>query len=185
MRSLTSAGSRVTFQPTLPARGATLSRSLCVEPCIISTHAPRTGSDLSISRDTDMSSHFNPRSPHGERHACSLFFPSLAYFNPRSPHGERRKPQRTLRVTLRISIHAPRTGSDGFVQDVRKIIAISIHAPRTGSDVLTGRVFQHRLKFQSTLPARGATFYQLLIPSAGIFQSTLPARGATGRACML
>ena len=55
------------FQPTLPARGATL----CYErPAItdwISTHAPRTGSDgLSL-----------------------IFFFRLRNFNPRSPHGER------------------------------------------------------------------------------------------------
>ena len=33
-------------------------------------------------------------------------------FNPRSPHGERRGDDRALRTAPRISIHAPRTGSD-------------------------------------------------------------------------
>ena len=57
------------FQPTLPARGATL-------------HA---------AGGSTAADDFNPRSPHGERPVsamlCLLFSP---YFNPRSPHGERR-----------------------------------------------------------------------------------------------
>ena len=57
---------------------------------LISIHAPRTGSDPTP--------------------AMSSW--KAAYFNPRSPHGER-----LLRVVqklnvLRISIRAPRTGSD-------------------------------------------------------------------------
>ena len=80
-----------TFQPTLPARGATFG-------FVHFTHAPP---------------YFNPRSPHGERPAFVIplttpqaFQPTLPargatghtsalaiperYFNPRSPHGERR-----------------------------------------------------------------------------------------------
>ena len=34
----------------------------------------------------------------------------------------------------RISIHAPRTGSDGIAEGVTYPFYISIHAPRTGSD---------------------------------------------------
>ena len=79
--------------------------------------------------------HFNPRSPHGERQ--SVFRGNSYYkdFNPRSPHGERH-PRDPHQLRLgRISIHAPRTGSD----DLRKMYEpekkeISIHAPRTGSD---------------------------------------------------
>ena len=78
------------FQPTLPARGAT----------------------LCISRPTASGCNFNPRSPHGERRradrhrqgdvaisthaprtgsdrACSCYHRLCIYFNPRSPHGER------------------------------------------------------------------------------------------------
>ena len=40
-----------------------------------------------------------------------------------------------LRHSVRISIHAPRTGSDGFrVEFTHAEQLISIHAPRTGSD---------------------------------------------------
>ena len=101
-----------TFQSTLPARGATVQhrRDFCVAD--ISIHAPRTGSDRCFSVGAAALSHFNPRSPHGERRILSggdalldLFQSTLPargatsniwrisrvgrYFNPRSPHGER------------------------------------------------------------------------------------------------
>ena len=56
-------------------------------------------------------------------------------FNPRSPCGERRPATKDLKDADRISIHAPRVGSDwvgtaldGYTK------TISIHAPRVGSD---------------------------------------------------
>ena len=55
------------FQSTLPARGAT--RTGISPHCIssISIHAPRTGSDVILPMPDTQSTHFNPRSPHGER----------------------------------------------------------------------------------------------------------------------
>ena len=61
---------------------------------------------------------------------------SLRNFNPRSPHGERPPEYGILPVSVYISIHAPRTGSD-------------LRAGRAGCD--------GQEAFQSTLPARGAT----------------------------
>ena len=55
-------------------------------------------------------------------------------FNPRSPHGERRHVTTPLLPVARISIHAPRTGSDGNGEGNTLNARISIHAPRTGSD---------------------------------------------------
>ena len=100
-------------------------------------------------------------------------------FNPRSPHGERRSPERPAAGRSGISIHAPRTGSD---------------RPQPAD--------AHGSRFQSTLPARGATGAlrrghlrvhhfnprsphgerpSVTLPRCCImgFQSTLPARGAT------
>ena len=80
--------------------------------------------------------------------------------------------------------------------------AISIHAPRAGSDANSQTILQRYLKFQSTLPVRGATYangvynsdvmISIHAPRAGsdarivpacssrsTFQSTLPVRGAT------
>ena len=101
-----------------------------------------------------------------------------------------------------ISIHAPREGSDLINIVLRPVILISIHAPREGSDEYSTGATCASTKFQSTLPARGATVYAPIEPWAmlisihapregsdpsppragkrpGKFQSTLPARGAT------
>ena len=55
---------------------------------------------------------FNPRSPHGERPAAGQHGSAGRYFNPRSPHGERHHHAHGGKQLVRISIHAPRTGSD-------------------------------------------------------------------------
>ena len=148
----------VRFQPTLPARGATNLDTDGFQREMISTHAPRTGSDLTCVRNLQRSTNFNPRSPHGERRASCLeqfdfeeFQPTLPargatryphpgryaqhHFNPRSPHGERR--------------------------------------------ALTAD-YVHDARFQPTLPARGATPLSRRAKRAMQFQPTLPARGATG-----
>ena len=81
-----------------------------------------------------------------------------------------------------ISIHAPRTGSDYTALLPPSSQWISIHAPRTGSDVCDSVLNSVDSLFQSTLPARGATFGILrCVADLKSFQSTLPARGATWR----
>ena len=57
----------------------------------------------------------------------------------------------------KISIHAPREGSDYRIIALCAVCDISIHAPREGSDPEKEppAMLQHR--FQSTLPVRGAT----------------------------
>ena len=56
-----------------------------------------------------------------------------------------------------ISIHAPRMGSDDYIDNTDQVEDISIHAPRMGSDCM--RISKQYAKnvFQSTLPAWGAT----------------------------
>ena len=150
----------------------------------ISIHAPRTGNDwLSVS-----------------------IVAVVSDFNPRSPHGERRARANGILIVLCISIHAPRTGSDRAAAVRAWNNDISIHAPRTGSDggkPCTTSSFTNfnprsphgeRLiyvdgndvenKFQSTLPARGATVRVADRQESKIFQSTLPARGATITDCL-
>ena len=58
---------RAQFQPALPARGATLRGSIYMDEVEISTRAPREGSDFRSPMAGPMWSHFNPRSPRGER----------------------------------------------------------------------------------------------------------------------
>ena len=102
----------IAFQSTLPARGATNDIASFVGRIGISIHAPRTGSDPFSVPTCWNGTHFNPRSPHGERRwktndcfAVGKFQSTLpargatrsalgitrkqADFNPRSPHGER------------------------------------------------------------------------------------------------
>ena len=146
----------------------------------ISIHAPRTGSDTKFQNMPKIATDFNPRSPHGERRRIRQLCSKCCYFNPRSPHGERRAPcpfalhfwkfQSTLPARgattksllsinpNQISIHAPRTGSDVISYTPSVPAIISIHAPRTGSDVVILELSSSTTPFQSTLPARGATF---------------------------
>ena len=78
----------------------------------ISIHAPRVGSDAQAAHQRKAGSHFNPRSPCGERH-FGISFPLFpCYFNPRSPCGERRAVICLPPAVVLISIHAPRVGSD-------------------------------------------------------------------------
>ena len=168
----------------------------------ISIHAPRTGSDVAVQY----------------LRAQTL---TISIHAPRTGSDQN---SRICQKSLRISIHAPRTGSDVGLQSVRSwagnfnprsphgerpLLAsqplrgrISIHAPRTGSD--KGQAFLRiaSIVFQSTLPARGATYVDektgqlatisihaprtgsdervaVLLPNGEVFQSTLPARGAT------
>ena len=80
----------------------------------------------------------------------------------------------------RISIHAPRAGSDREPNLFETLYsAISIHAPRAGSDVTLIIFSRSVCGFQSTLPVRGATQVHQVVVAAQIFQSTLPVRGAT------
>ena len=192
------------FQPTLPARGATAcSASSPANVNIISTHAPRTGSDIQRPTASTTATDFNPRSPHGERpilleekaerdaistHAprtgsdsiCNAAVFVATNFNPRSPHGERHG-QRC--VASQCNHFNPR----------------SPHGERRRT---TTHKRRHE-RFQPTLPARGATasvspaersihHISTHAPRTGsdkimlmsrtrtlIFQPTLPARGAT------
>ena len=104
------------------------------------------------------------------------------------------------RITM-ISIHAPREGSDLHLSKKLRCCLISIHAPREGSDgTPPGRKrrsqdFNPRsprgerrpsfltcstpTRFQSTLPAMGATSVSSPSNTFQLFQSPLPARGAT------
>ena len=167
------------FQPTLPARGATLPVIIAKTPVVISTHAPRTGSDSTLQklyRICDISTHaprtgsdavladplaisndFNPRSPHGERHKLGGGAATTRNFNPRSPHGERPS-MRLLADKLDDfnprSPHGERRWADFYIICTK---AISTHAPRTGSDTPAAVSLPASPPFQPTLPARGAT----------------------------
>ena len=76
---------RSKFQPTLPARGATRLAACRVSGSTISTHAPRTGSDTTNCIVEISTTHFNPRSPHGERRGLLLVRWDIPSFQPTLP----------------------------------------------------------------------------------------------------
>ena len=124
--------------------------------------------------------HFNPRSPHGERHSTDApGLPTTCDFNPRSPHGERHYFVRRKESQNCISTHAPRTGSDTAVlTDWETVIVFQPTLPARGATkIMQNGNWQKR--FQPTLPARGATEYADKLARCKRFQPTLPARGAT------
>ena len=82
--------SHVTFQSTLPLRGATATlRSFYSFWGYFNPRSPygeRPPNSVLLVDEVD----FNPRSPYGERPANRNKRPHTVHFNPRSPYGERR-----------------------------------------------------------------------------------------------
>ena len=169
-----------TFQSTLPARGATTSSpASCCRRC-----------------------HFNPRSPHGERLFINSRKSFASGFQSTLPARGATKHRLSYDSQGYISIHAPRTGSDGYRRAWRRRVQAfqstlpargatprqRLHCPR-GTDFNPRSPHGERrwrllmplelLRFQSTLPARGATGDSFQRSQPYKFQSTLPARGAT------
>ena len=125
----------------------------------ISIHAPRVGSDEVDQKILAWQSHFNPRSPCGERPEGAPALSIKLKFQSTLPvwgatNRSVRKP-----THHQISIHAPRVGSDELHREraacrryfnprspcgerqfeelsMARNLNISIHAPRVGSDVL-------------------------------------------------
>ena len=82
--------------------------------------------------------------------------------------------KRTLRKKSR-----PSRGATKLLLVGLNSMPISIHAPREGRDPSRPQYGQLFFLFQSTRPARGATYGSLAFYTNCIFQSTRPARGAT------
>ena len=169
----------------------------------ISTHAPRTGSDLGYGYYKRMPQAISTHAPRTGSDKAQRCAPCRrCYFNPRSPHGERRGGMTDDGQRGAISTHAPRTGSDltPYVCGPRELI--STHAPRTGSD---GLLHLHTLKSNQNFNPRSPHGERPAIAGSaadggnfnprsphgerprsstnfcvrGRFQPTLPARGAT------
>jgi len=124
-----------TFQSTFPAWGATRGRYDASVGGRISIHAPRVGSDC-------------PPGPTRQ---------PRQYFNPRSPCGERRLPGSCITRVEVISIHAPRVGSDLYLTVIIRMWRyFNPRSPR-GERLRFHECVTSRARFQSTLPAWGAT----------------------------
>ena len=173
------------FQSTLPARGATYSRDNHHCLGLISIHAPRTGSDRcrAVRKVGYLISIHAPRTGSDElgRHQQSI---QRVYFNPRSPHGER--PATDGRCTTIAKHFNPRSP-----HGERRIVLWMLFTLQKFQSTLPARgataakpIHDQMVVFQSTLPARGATCRsKKILLQRWIFQSTLPARGATAGGC--
>ena len=169
-----------------PRGGATAARADFDNTSLISIHAPRGGSDKQEQRRGVDPGHFNPRSPWGERPGALVYLRlSGLHFNPRSPWGERPGPVFPGCRHGRISIHAPRGGSDFVVQPcwqaqknfnprspwgerpsaLRSETALLYFNPRSPWGERLVRMWMSLLlsTFQSTLPVGGATEINAII----------------------
>ncbi len=171
----------VIFQSTLPARGATR--------LVLSAKAPRR--------------HFNPRSPHGERPPAASRRTASARFQSTLPARGATCCRFCTPSIPRISIHAPRTGSDS----TSLICQIpspdfnprSPHGERPNAVAVFMRFPPHfnprsphgerrrgsfaACAFHSNFNPRSPHGERRVVPASSAvsttFQSTLPARGAT------
>ena len=123
------------FNPRSP-RGERQGNAAAFRRAVISTHAPREGSDPAAPMLLSKALEFQPTLP--ARGATRILFPP----SPPPPS---------------ISTHAPREGSDRRLLHARHRRFISTHAPRERSDGVLDDVYLHAGLFQPALPARGAT----------------------------
>ena len=126
----------------------------------ISIHAPRKGSDNVQSAHYTIGIYFYPRSPQGERPGRQAVSKGNLHISiRRSPQGERRKSVSVSARALNFYPRSPQGERHLWAVYRLRRKRISIHAPRKGSDaVCTVNQIQLRT-FLSTLPARGATRY--------------------------
>ena len=146
------------FQSTLPARGATAhSGKFRGAPEDFNPRSPHGERPPPPATTTVENAYFNPRSPHGERQRQQGLFRAGGDFNPRSPHGERQLRRTNGGRWKPFQSTLPARGATQSARNTASVRRISIHAPRTGSDAQSAAEGLADPQFQSTLPARGAT----------------------------
>ena len=147
--------------------------------------------------------YFNPRSPCGERPRCPRRCRAKARFQSTLPvRGATFGVVRHSVQVLLFQSTLPVRGTTAVGRYLDQLRRISIHAPRAGSDNQAFAEIIKGIAFQSTLPVRGATschphssshsaYFNPRSPCGErlmesgekqrviIFQSTLPVRGAT------
>ena len=132
--SLPDKNTRLRFQSTPPARGATRLQCFLRLFAGISIHAPREGGDIKLSTRSKPSSVISIHAPRKGGDLLTPPFPiDPQHFNPRPPRGGRHPVPGGGTVRI-ISIHAPRKGGDGGRRRGQHPELISIHAPREGGD---------------------------------------------------
>ena len=171
------------FQSTLPARGATVQHGSFRRQAQISIHAPRTRSD-GASLYFRLSFHISIHAPRtgsdGHFHGHPLRLEEFQSTLPARGATDRCKRvggYRPFQSTL------PARGATDVLLDCGGVLRISIHAPRTGSDKLHAMITRSRRHFNPRSPHGERPFIDhLRRVRQWAFQSTLPARGATFQA---
>ena len=148
----------VQFQSTLPARGATLVSDVIRLSITISIHAPRTGSDRVLqSRFADHAS-FQSTLPARGATSEVVSTPVQDAFQSTLPARGATAISLLNNVLSDISIHAPRTGSDQFHFMFNHIFKYFNPRSPHGERPMASSASRSSGLFQSTLPARGATY---------------------------
>ena len=126
------------FQSTLPAGGATLPALRLVCDFLISIHAPRGGSDDPRCQRPPRPPDFNPRSPRGERPGIVFRRFPAGRFQSTLPAGGATRLKPHFWVTEEFQSTLPAGGATIHAASDRPARRISIHAPRGGSDRSSG-----------------------------------------------
>ena len=148
----------------------------------ISIHAPRTGSDRLRRPCLGAAGHFNPRSPHGERPPCLIWKPTgsrISIHAPRtgSDHRDAFKPSHVCSFQSTL----PARGAIRFYSLAQThLLNFNPRSPHGERLLVCGAcIFCEQGDFNPRSP-HGERRFQIkqgYVP--GKFQSTLPARGAT------
>ena len=128
---------------------------------LISIHAPHAGSDSGLQGFGSGLQNFNPRSPCGERHSPVAHINAAVDFNPRSPCGERHLHQCFFHHIVNFNPRSP-CGERRQQPPTGWWLCVDFN-PRSpcGERPKAARRNTSRSKFQSTLPMRGATEFEI------------------------
>ena len=170
--------------------------------CIISIHAPRTGSDECGKKAQETQKAFQSTLPargatpafptfavsalfqstlpaRGATSAYCYQIPTQLYFNPRSPHGERLNRACPSTVRAKFQSTLPARGATERQGGILQYFLISIHAPRTGSDI-TNRTPLHNFAISIHAPRTGSDCINPYINTMQPISIHAPRTGSDG-----
>ena len=141
------------FQSTLPVWGATLRLAVVTQMYYISIHAPRVGSDDIKGRAGACNRFISIHAPRVGSDVCSPYSPQRKkHFNPRSPCGERHFVHISYTQAFRFQSTLPVWGATESTLNAPMWYRISIHAPRVGSDSSKSEALQTSWDFNPRSP---------------------------------
>ena len=126
--------SSLTFQSTLPARGATMKQERASRICLFQSTLPARGATVSSNSIIKTKTFQSTLPARGATPTISGSLASSFDFNPRSPHGERLRRLHRPADGIGFQSTLPARGATVDAVGVGRSGEISIHAPRTGSD---------------------------------------------------